>query len=93
MTTSITAEDVLYAATRDKLLADTAGLDYTARKADPTREQMIARHRAAREAAHNAQCREQAAKGSVVRNQIAVAATQRAVTEAVIRLRKLADPE
>ncbi len=61
---------------------------------DPTHEQMILRYRAERTARHDAQCREGAAQGSLQRNQEAVAATQRAVTETGIRLRaQLADPE
>lgn len=54
---------------------------------DPTREQMILRARAERTARHDAWCREQAAKASVRHAQEAVAETQRAVTEAGIRLR------
>lgn len=61
---------------------------------DPTREQMILRYRAELVARHDAQCRENAATGSAQRNQEAVAATQRTVTEVGSRLRaQLADPE
>jgi len=56
---------------------------------EPASEQMIIRRRAEVVANHDAWCRGQAARASVQRNQEAVADTQRAVTDAGIRLRGL----